>query len=293
MLGIDRSAARYTWTAAMVLLFLYLVYLLRSTLFVFALALLFAYLLSPLVDLLDRAIPKKGTRTLALALAYVIFVGAVVLVGIQIGTRVVAQAQTLVSKLPEMMAKFEQPSPMAPEAVNSLKAQVIASIRQDWAAAQRRHHARAPRRRTAISLGGQQSDLCRDRSRPGVLLPEGWRPHPRPYPGNAGRGSVARRGGERDVRHPPAAGALHARAGAALAVHVHGLRHLLHHHGRAVRRPAGGGGDGAGVHPDDRSADGRRHHPVGHRDFGCRTFGRCSSSSWPTACSRTTSSRRT
>ena len=60
MLGIDRSAARYTWTAAMVLLFLYLVYLVRSTLFIFALALLFAYLLSPLVNLLDRAIPKEG-----------------------------------------------------------------------------------------------------------------------------------------------------------------------------------------------------------------------------------------
>jgi hypothetical protein len=73
MLGIERAAARYTWTAAIVLLFLYLVYLLRSTLFVFALALLFAYLLSPLVDLLDHAIPRKGTRTLALTLAYMIF----------------------------------------------------------------------------------------------------------------------------------------------------------------------------------------------------------------------------
>jgi predicted PurR-regulated permease PerM len=134
MLGIERSAARYTWTAAVVLLFLYLVYLLRSTLFIFALALLFAYLLSPLVDLLDRAIPRKGTRTLALALAYVIFVGSVVLVGIQIGTRVEAQAETLAAKLPEMMAKYEQPSALAPAAVNSFKAQVIASIRQEWAA---------------------------------------------------------------------------------------------------------------------------------------------------------------
>src|SRR5664279_4685108 len=102
MLGLERSAARYTWTAAIVLLAFYLVYLLRSTLFVFALALLFAYLLSPLVDLLDRAIPKKGTRTLALALAYLIFIGAVVLVGIQIGTRVVTQAEALAVKLPDM-----------------------------------------------------------------------------------------------------------------------------------------------------------------------------------------------
>ena len=132
MLGLERSAARYTWTAAMVLLLLWLVYLLRVTLFVFAVALLFAYLLSPLVNLLDRAIPRKGTRTLALALAYAIFIGAVVLLGIQIGTRVVSQAQTLAARLPDMMAKLEQPSDIAPEGLNSLKAQVVARLRADW-----------------------------------------------------------------------------------------------------------------------------------------------------------------
>src|ERR1035438_4379325 len=105
MLGIERSAARCTWTAAVVLLLLWLVYQLRVTLFVFAVALLFAYLLSPLVNLLDRAIPRKGTRTLALALAYAIFIGAVVLLGIQIGTRVVSQAQTLAARLPDRRGK--------------------------------------------------------------------------------------------------------------------------------------------------------------------------------------------
>jgi predicted PurR-regulated permease PerM len=133
MLGIERSAARYTWTAAVVLLFLWLVYQLRSTLLIFALALLFAYLLSPLVDLLDRAIPRKGTRTLALGLAYAIFIGAVVLVAVQIGTRVVAQAETLSRRLPDMMTKLEQPSPIAPEGVNSLKAQLVSRLRSDWA----------------------------------------------------------------------------------------------------------------------------------------------------------------
>ena len=60
MLGIDRKAARYTWTAAVVLLLLCLVYLVRSTLFVFILAVLFAYLLSPLVNLLDRFLPPAA-----------------------------------------------------------------------------------------------------------------------------------------------------------------------------------------------------------------------------------------
>ena len=60
MLGIDRSAARCTWTAALVVLLLWLVYLVRGTLFIFILALLFAYLLSPLVNLIDRFLP--GSR---------------------------------------------------------------------------------------------------------------------------------------------------------------------------------------------------------------------------------------
>jgi predicted PurR-regulated permease PerM len=132
MLGFERSAARYTWTAAIVLLFLWLVYLVRSTLFVFILALLFAYLLSPLVNLLDRALPRKGTRTLALALSYLIFVGIVVLVAVEIGTRVLSQAQTLAINFPDMIQKLEQPSPLAPAVVNSLKAQVIAGIRAEW-----------------------------------------------------------------------------------------------------------------------------------------------------------------
>jgi predicted PurR-regulated permease PerM len=133
MLGFERSAARYTWTAAVVLLLIWLVYLVRSTLFVFALALLFAYLLSPLVDLLDRALPRKGTRTLALALSYLIFVGVVVLVAVEIGTRVLSQAQTLAVNFPDMIAKLEQPSALAPAVVNSIKAQVIAGIRAEWA----------------------------------------------------------------------------------------------------------------------------------------------------------------
>src|SRR5205823_6115846 len=131
MLGIDRTAARYTFTAALVLLLLALVYLVRSTLFIFSLALLFAYLISPLVDLLDRALPASPTRTPALALSYVIFVLAVVLVGIQIGSRVVNQAQALGKRLPDLMAKWEEPSPMASDTINSLKAQLVGQVRAE------------------------------------------------------------------------------------------------------------------------------------------------------------------
>src|ERR1039458_2888345 len=73
MLGIDSRAARSTWTAALVVLALWLVYLVRSTLLIFILAVLFAYLLAPLVNLLDRLLPTSPTRTPALLLAYVLW----------------------------------------------------------------------------------------------------------------------------------------------------------------------------------------------------------------------------
>ena len=128
MLGINRSAASAVWTAALVVLLVGLVYLVRRTLFVFILAVLFAYLLAPLVNLLDRFLPGR-TRTPALALAYVIFVAVVVLVAIQIGSRVVEQANHLARDFPDMIARWQTPSPVAPPWFNNVKAQVVERVR--------------------------------------------------------------------------------------------------------------------------------------------------------------------
>jgi predicted PurR-regulated permease PerM len=129
MLGIDRTAAKYTFTAAVVLLLLCLVYAMRVTLFIFILALLFAYLLSPLVNLLDRFLPGR-TRTAALALAYIIFVAVTVLVGFEIGSRVVQQATQLVNYLPGMIAGLEKPSHNLPTNIDVMKEEVLDKVRQ-------------------------------------------------------------------------------------------------------------------------------------------------------------------
>jgi predicted PurR-regulated permease PerM len=126
MLGIDRSAARYTWTAALVALLLWLVYLVRGTLFIFILALLFAYLLSPLVNLIDRFLPGSPKRTLALGLAYAVFVAAVVLIGSQVGSRVVEQATSLEKTFPGTVAGWQPPA-------GSLQAQVADRVRAELA----------------------------------------------------------------------------------------------------------------------------------------------------------------
>jgi predicted PurR-regulated permease PerM len=100
MLGFDARAARTVWTAVLVLLGIWLLYLLRSTLFLFILAVLFAYLLAPLVNLINRMLPGKRTRTLALALAYILVVGLAVLAATLIGSRVVQQANLLAQTFP-------------------------------------------------------------------------------------------------------------------------------------------------------------------------------------------------
>jgi predicted PurR-regulated permease PerM len=107
MLGFDTRAARWTWTSVIVLLCVWLVYLLRSTLFLFILAVLFAYLLAPLVNVIDRFLPGKRTRTPALALAYVLVVGIAVLGGSLLGTSVVQQATQLAKTFPDTLHGWE------------------------------------------------------------------------------------------------------------------------------------------------------------------------------------------
>jgi predicted PurR-regulated permease PerM len=125
MLGLDRRAARYAWTVVVILLLVWLVYIVRTTLFVFTLALLFAHLLSPLVNFLDRVLPSSRTRTPALGLTYVILVAVLTLIGIQIGSRVVEQANNLSQKLPQMLSSIEKPRTISATPLGALKEQIL------------------------------------------------------------------------------------------------------------------------------------------------------------------------
>jgi len=127
MFGIDRTAARYTWSAVAILLLLELIYQVRSTLFIFTLAVLFAYLLSPAVDMLDRALPHR-TRTLALALVYVSFIAIVALAITLIGSRVVDEAGSLKGKFPSLITEWQHQTGKPGE--GGLQAQILQNIRE-------------------------------------------------------------------------------------------------------------------------------------------------------------------
>jgi predicted PurR-regulated permease PerM len=130
MLGYDSKAARCTWTALIVLLLVYVVYLVRATLFIFVLALLFAHLLSPLVDLIDRFLPGRRTRTRtpALAVVYIVLVAVVVLLAVQFGSVAVEQAKALAVSFPPMIKNAVtgwQNSSTGIDSLNALKQQAM------------------------------------------------------------------------------------------------------------------------------------------------------------------------
>ena len=119
MLGIDPRAARATWTVILVALLCLVVYSIRHTLFLFIVALLFAYLLLPIVDFIDRVLPMRGSRTPALAIVYVLLVAGLIFAGIEIGSRVAEQAKTLAQKVsdylkPEQVQNLSLPQPLKP-----------------------------------------------------------------------------------------------------------------------------------------------------------------------------------
>lgn len=131
MLGFDHRAARFVWTAALVLLLLYLVFLMRETVFVFILAVLFAYLVAPLVNALDRALPTR-TRTAALALAYIIFIGVVGTAVFEIGSRAAQQAVNLSKELPADIEKWKAPPEgRPPTTLESYRIQIIEKIQNE------------------------------------------------------------------------------------------------------------------------------------------------------------------
>ena len=130
MLGFDRRAARYVWTAAVIVLLLVALYLIRKTLFVFIVALLFAYLLSPLVDLLDRLLPASRTRAPALVVAYLIVIGGLVIAAVALGSRIADEARTF--NLQDLINRSTAaaPAPAGSTILDGIVSYVQSQIRQ-------------------------------------------------------------------------------------------------------------------------------------------------------------------
>jgi predicted PurR-regulated permease PerM len=105
--GLDRRAVRVTWTVALMLLLFGAVYAIRRTLFLFIVAMLFAYLLYPLINRIGDRFHHRH-RGAALALTYVLVLGILVSIAILIGTQVAAEGQQLVANPPDLNGFLER-----------------------------------------------------------------------------------------------------------------------------------------------------------------------------------------
>src|SRR5271169_3023834 len=103
MLGIDAKVARAAWTVFLLALLLATAYVIRETLAVFVVALLFAYLLIPLVGFVERITPRQISSRIALAIVYLALVGAIVALGLTLGSRLADEANTLAMQLPALV----------------------------------------------------------------------------------------------------------------------------------------------------------------------------------------------
>ncbi|HEX5229494.1 MAG TPA: AI-2E family transporter [Bryobacteraceae bacterium] len=104
MLGIDPKAARAAWTVFLLALLVLAAYAIRQTLAVFVIALLFAYLLMPLVGFVERMTPRQVSPRIALAIVYLALVGAIVALGFTLGSRLADEANALAMQLPALVS---------------------------------------------------------------------------------------------------------------------------------------------------------------------------------------------
>ncbi|MBS1877824.1 MAG: AI-2E family transporter [Acidobacteria bacterium] len=99
----EPRAARAAWTVFVIGLLIYLAYVARHTLLIFSLSMFFAYMLSPVVNFIDRIRPPRLSRNFTLAIVYLLFIALLVGIAFAIGSTIAEQAAALASRLPDLV----------------------------------------------------------------------------------------------------------------------------------------------------------------------------------------------
>jgi predicted PurR-regulated permease PerM len=103
MLGIDRRTLEIAWTLFLFALVIFLVYEIRRTLLLFALAVILAHLLAPVVNFIERLIPRRVPRVTAIIFVYIAVMAVIVAAMIPLGSRLSTEAATLANRLPDVL----------------------------------------------------------------------------------------------------------------------------------------------------------------------------------------------
>ncbi len=131
MLGVDSRTFKVVWTIFLFALLLATIYAIHETLILVAVATFFAYMLAPLVDLVERITPKR--RTIALAIVYVLLVAAFVTVGVNLGTQIAEEATTFFGGLPKMLQQGRLLAIPMPGWLEPLRDRIVTAAQQEAA----------------------------------------------------------------------------------------------------------------------------------------------------------------
>jgi len=105
MFGWDSRAAKIAWTVGIVALAFYAAYEARKALLIFVLAVFFAYMMAPLVRLLERRKWLPHSHTVAVVMAFALVVIAIGTGASLIAPAIVDEAQRLVEQLPAKLSE--------------------------------------------------------------------------------------------------------------------------------------------------------------------------------------------
>ena len=125
MFGLDNKALKITCTVFLFCLLLLVIYAIRQTLLVFAGAIFLGYVLSPIVSMVERFIPKR--RTIALTVVYVCLIGAAVGLGFALIPPILLQASSLLTRLPSLLTGKRVMSFPLPHWLDPVREQIISA----------------------------------------------------------------------------------------------------------------------------------------------------------------------
>ena len=105
--ALDPRTLRVLWTVLVVVGTLGVLYLLRTVLLVLAFAVVFAYLIFPLVKLAERGLPKSGRRPIAIGVVYIVLVAGVSTVIALVGPPLGRELTALGQKVPDITEQIK------------------------------------------------------------------------------------------------------------------------------------------------------------------------------------------
>jgi predicted PurR-regulated permease PerM len=103
MLGFEVGTARKVWTAFLIALLFFIIYVASTTVLVVVFAVFFSYLIYPMVELVERVRPRRVPRVVSIALVFVVVVALIAVVGSVFGVQLQDQATHLLTQLPALM----------------------------------------------------------------------------------------------------------------------------------------------------------------------------------------------